>query len=359
MKKRIVFLHDINLSDEYIRRYELHQIYDSHEVRYLYTKSADVKQNHIGYDKIKQMKLTFSNFVHISKVPSFIFITASNSFLVSLYLLLSKYFGSKIIRIYWGYYPILNEVSRYDMAKFLQFRDYYRYINNALGLALLKLFNFKNDIGLCAGGVAISKAKKESHIISNVMHWDSLGGESNASIINSDNYIVFLDENLPYHIDFSIIGWPTVNADLYFNHVNNFLNKIANQYNCTVKVAAHPKADLKLLKEKYTHQVYQGQTAALIKNSNIVVVHASTSIGIAISMMKKVIVYCDHEQRKLYRDNRLKWMIALALELSINVTYDDGEVCLSNFTNASDYVDKYMGNSRDKISDLISGIVNA
>lgn len=358
MPKTITFFHDIDISDEYIRRYELGALVESATVRYVFFKNANVLQTDPLHSKIHTKKLGALNLcVEVWKTRYFV-VTAADTFSLLGVLALIKLFRGKCARIYWGYFPTPNDRSSY-LKKALDVKSYFRYFNRACYRICTKLFCLNFDYGLYSGDIAGIKAASESNIVRPIQHWDMRFLDCRDSEREfSGECIVFLDENLPYHIDFKLMGWPSVDKTKYFECVNDFLQDLTARYGMQVKIAAHPKADLALLRENYRFEVIQGQTQNLIKNAGLVIAHVSTSVGMAAKLGKKIIVYCDNQQKLLYKNNRLLWMLALAKELGIKVTYGADDIFISDAQGTSSYVAKYIGISKESVSMTVLELLN-
>lgn len=101
-------------------------------------------------------------------------------------------------------------------------------------------------------------------------------------------YIVFLDEYMPFHPDFSMFNIRTISATKYYEQVNSFFDHIENKFNLKVVIAAHPKANYKTKNPFQNRPIYFDKTCELVKDSEFVVAHASTSISFAILHKKPI-----------------------------------------------------------------------
>lgn len=99
--------------------------------------------------------------------------------------------------------------------------------------------------------------------------------------------IVFLDEYLPFHPDFDLLKMEKVKASVYFKEINNFFNLIEEKTSCKVIIAAHPKANYDV-NPFNKREIYYGKTLELVKKSELVIAHASTSISMAVCGKKKI-----------------------------------------------------------------------
>ncbi len=104
------------------------------------------------------------------------------------------------------------------------------------------------------------------------------------------NYILFIDNYFPFHPDIEIIGFNSINADLYYNELNAYFDLIERKLGMPIVVAPHPKA------EKYHSQNYfngrriiWGDTNSLVYHSSLVVAHYSTAISYAVIYRKPIL----------------------------------------------------------------------
>lgn len=108
-------------------------------------------------------------------------------------------------------------------------------------------------------------------------------------INDTSEYIVFLDEYLPFHPDFDLLKMQKVNPLNYFKEINNVFDKIEKETSSRVIIAAHPKANYKINPFNKREIIY-GETLGLVKRSKLVLAHTSTSISMAICARKKVVL---------------------------------------------------------------------
>lgn len=108
---------------------------------------------------------------------------------------------------------------------------------------------------------------------------------------NEDKYILFLDEYLPFHPDFAMLGIKTVEPENYYRILNEYFDRLEKKYGLRVVIAAHPKAELYLKNDFFNgRELIFNRTGDLVRNCHFVVAHMSTSISYAI-LFKKVIIF--------------------------------------------------------------------
>ena len=109
-----------------------------------------------------------------------------------------------------------------------------------------------------------------------------------ANELPNKKYVVFLDQNLPFHPDIAIWGKQNINPDKYFRCLNNLFDKIEESLSLTVVIALHPKSEYQssIFENRAT---YKYITAELVKNSEFVIAHYSLAISLAILNNKPIV----------------------------------------------------------------------
>lgn len=115
------------------------------------------------------------------------------------------------------------------------------------------------------------------------------------------NYIVFIDEYMPYHPD-GLMRGKNIDAAKYYLEVETFLFRISNLMGLPVVIAAHPKADYKKHSECYRGmQVIQFKTNELIQRASFVVTHLSIAISMVLVCRKSyMLITTDDVENKIY-----------------------------------------------------------
>ncbi len=130
----------------------------------------------------------------------------------------------------------------------------------------------------------------------NTIDYDSyLVKKEGKSLVNYP-YIVFLDQCLPYHPDAKALNIRTVNHDSYYIELNRFFDQIEEIYQLKIVVAAHPKSPpYKNFNPFNEREFFLNSTCELVRNSEFVLSHSSTSICFPI-LFKKPILFIDSNE---------------------------------------------------------------
>ena len=175
--------------------------------------------------------------------------------------------------------------------------------------------------GLAASNVYKSKIKINAHS----MNYDVYLKIKNKETKNN-SYAVFLDEDMVYHPDLPYLNIDRpVTEQEYYPPLLKFFRKFEKETGLKIKFAAHPKS-LKKNRPKLPLDIdYSiGNTAELVKNSSLVLLHSSTSISYAILFKKPIIFLTSNELMKSWIgpriDNFSKVLNSKLINMSVNTT---------------------------------------
>ena len=190
----------------------------------------------------------------------------------------------KMVTLARGYLPVLRRSERslrHYVDGFLKMYQLKIWLGSSIFFFITKFIPIRNyDIAFVAGRMAEKINSKLAHKLVNIHHSDidiAIVDEKFHGIL-PNKFCVFVDDYLPYHPDFAITGAATLDPQSYYQSLNSFFESIESVYGLKVVIAAHPKA-------VYTDNpfsnrlIFFNQTNALIKESELVLVHASTAIS--------------------------------------------------------------------------------
>lgn len=144
--------------------------------------------------------------------------------------------------------------------------------------------------------------KKTSIIKAHNFDYDFLIKKKKITSVKNINYLLFLDEDGPYHSDFIVAGIkPYMTAVNFYPVIDYGLNEIAKSLKLNIKIAAHPASNYEVKKIKYKHPILKNRTFELIRDADVVVGNISTSFQWAVIMKKPIIfVTTDEIQNESY-----------------------------------------------------------
>ncbi|QKJ29403.1 hypothetical protein HQ865_06410 [Mucilaginibacter mali] len=190
------------------------------------------------------------------------------------------------------------------IRKLFNARLLYLFLINKIALAYKKyglvkpydiIFN-SGKLGIYTVGVGSQIDNDKSKLINiNSFDYERYHQTRNSTRVTHSKYAVFLDDYLPHHPDFSILGIKTVTVDTYYKQLNALFKFIEERYDLKVIIAAHPKADNYKKENPFQGRgVYFDQTAELTRHCEFAISHCSTSLNFAVLNEKPIIfIYND------------------------------------------------------------------
>ncbi len=197
---------------------------------------------------------------------------------------------------------IIKEPKLKKISKIFNFQILKEIISSRLFKLADKLEIIQKPAFVLAGGDAKTNylptpTKKSKIIYAHTLDYDLYLEylRKNNSKDSSPKYAVFLDEYLPLHPDFIVIGDRFKpyknNPELYFNEMRYIFDAIEKEIKMPIVIAAHPRAKYKDTDKFYgEREIVNGRTIELVAGSNIVLLHCSTSINFSV-LFKKPMVF--------------------------------------------------------------------
>ena len=167
------------------------------------------------------------------------------------------------------------------------------------------------------------------------------------------NYIVFLDQNVPFHPDNNLLKIKTVDEVDYYSIMNNYFRELENKYQCEVIIAAHPSS----IKYK-DHNFFEGrkvvfnQTAELVLGCIGVLTHTTTAVSYAVAYKKPILLLSMPgfpEQDYIYMRVLSSELEIKVVDISKSVDVEFGNISISAY-------ERYRVNY---LSTVENGITNA
>ena len=126
-----------------------------------------------------------------------------------------------------------------------------------------------------------------------------------SSLNHSDNkigrYVVYIDQYLPFHNDFTLRGVQHINAETFYRSINLLFARIEKKYGCKVVIAAHPSS-LKYEEHDFFcgRKVYYNRTAELINQCIGAITCNSTAISFPVIDKKPILIYTSNDIESRY-----------------------------------------------------------
>lgn len=159
-----------------------------------------------------------------------------------------------------------------------------RKIWDALARKLLWPWCAKRPDIIIYGGEAMRPASYEaSRVVSaHALDYDLFLGKDESG--TEERYIVFVDQCLPSHPDFSVLKstFP-VTPERYYNSLRKFFDLVEAQVGMPVVIAAHPRADYDQNIQWFgSRRVVRNRTVELVRHASLVLLHYSTALNFAV-----------------------------------------------------------------------------
>lgn len=231
---------------------------------------------------------------------------------------------------------------------------------------LLKIFenkfysmrkNYTPDVLVQCGLSTIEKVKAKNILYAHCTDYDVYLNIKNKPEIKKDPYAVFLDEGMTNHEDHSYLGIkPPVTENQYYPTLIKFLKKFEIESGLKVKFAIHPKSlNLNIPNFLKDFNCSSGNTAELVKNSSIVLLHASTALSYAILFNKPTIFLTSKDLNKSWVGPHIHSLAQFMNVKAINMNKDlDKKINMQNLLKINkekykNYLDQFLKapNSRD------------
>lgn len=295
----------------------------------------------IYFDKYESFEMAISSLKECKRTL-FISLMTFEKRIVPLFSILTKYnctvagFGRNMLPVASGTSRIsfVNRLKRFTYSKLVD------YLSNRLMLLNIRSGKLKTyDIAFLAGSegykalgcIPFSSIQRMRKISINSTDYDIyLTQKKEMPIIDIDyEYILFLDEYLPFHPDWFLLGTNMISAERYYKQLNRYFEKVESTFGKPIIIAAHPKA-LNYKENNYFNgrKVYFGITSQLTKNADFVIAHMSTSISYSILCGKRLHFITSQDIKdKLYTSHSC--IISFARYLSCNYQYFDKEEAIT------------------------------
>jgi hypothetical protein len=195
------------------------------------------------------------------------------------------------------------------------------------------------DVAFVAGEAAVAQQNAKRIVPINYADFDEYARIASAPGKKAPTKTaVFLDQFLPHHTDYDLIGWPRINSKPYYAAMRRLFNLVEEKHGLKVIVAAHPRSNYQS-GEFGDREIIIGKTAELVRDSALVIAHDSSSVSFAVLFAKPVIVAYTNEMAKTYRHTEMRIIMSLAKYLGVQPVNADS-VTLSEIDGQMN-IDRY------------------
>lgn len=333
MRKNIIFLSHIPLSDHLCRKFWINDLINRGYSVSFYDISRFFpythKNNYLPDNKINLYSVAsleyFEYLISRSCTTSIyinLFYPSKFDITYGIYRILARY-NCIISTIIWGRLPninssrllswsyflyILNPSIFFSRLNFVLFKFSYPYL---LKFNILKPFNFVFAAGsYCSAIISNTKFVIPVNLCDN----DEVVLKSSSIVSNrSKPYVVFIDSNITNHPDMLTTEY-VMNPDTYYSKMNKVFETI-ELFGFEVIVLEHPTSNH--LSSKFNNRKsVRSDTCSFVYNSNFVISHQSTAISYAILCFKPIVLISTIEM-SLCLDNPIPLMHSYSKLLGI------------------------------------------
>ena len=209
-----------------------------------------------------------------------------------------------------------------------------------------------------------TKGPKTKAIYAHSLDYDLL--KDNKTQIDLDQkYVVFIDQNWPYHQDFVLNNFEiNESSESYHDALRAFFLHIQRETGFDVVVSAHPRADMAIIESAYEgYRVVRGQTPQLVLKSQFVVAHYSTAVGLGVLCKKPILLIATAAMLKNPHMTNFFKGLSKALDDNIllidvpDIQFDFAHFLLQDRTDTyQNFVNQYIkqsGSSKDRFWDIV------
>lgn len=228
--------------------------------------------------------------------------------------LLARY-RSLTASINWGAMPAPGVASTLNVLRLLSSPQFLlSKIRNRAYAYLLNRSYYSGpcDLVFAAGQVMLDKSlsKKQTVPIA-LCDYDQYTKALDCERLVEAKYAVFLDIYLPFQSDLSLVGMSAVEPVSYFTDLNRFFEFVERCYGLEIVIAMHPKARY-LNNEFCGRRLVANRTPELVKDAELVLCHATTSVSYAVLNSKPVWCIYTDEMEGLYSQTYMRYIRALS-----------------------------------------------
>lgn len=158
------------------------------------------------------------------------------------------------------------------------------------------------DLALLAGGKSLNYfTRRARHILwvgSQDYHTYHRLPTCGTGGLPEGQYAVFIDDNLPYASDWTLLGLSApVTPRRYYHAMQRVLDAVEAQWGIPIVIAAHPSSrhDERVLQGFAGRALVHGHTAELVRNAQAVLLHGSTAVSFAVLAHKPMLFLTSGE----------------------------------------------------------------
>ena len=268
-------------------------------------------------------------------------------------------------------YHMVKRALRFVIQDFLALVKHKK-INELFFLRYFRLFFYpffyKSDYNFVTTNILYYTYPNELEALSKrniLVHADSYDNfllKRSLDYKNDKKYVVFIDQFLTGHSDCINCGrnFPVQDGVDFFNRLNILFEKIEQDFDCEVIIAAHPKAEYKG-NEFGNRKIVYNQTITLIKNSEFPIIINSTCFAL-ICLFKKNFLNISYKDFDVYAPQFISCYKAITgifnnkvLNISNSEMCDVYKdfICAYNEDSYNNYLNRYVIDNKESVKDKL------
>jgi hypothetical protein len=325
--------------------------------------------------KIKSLK-KFKNFISKNKISCVLDISNPNSKALDVFRKIINNNNIKLVNFQTSLYPIFKrnlflKMKYFFRVVFLNRKLFLYYVTKLYKSNYFKKKNFHNffyDLIFCIGedGVKLifEKYKKPKYIFANSLDFELFKNEKQFKK-EKQNYILFLDQYLPFHNAYIHREIPPfATSEKYYKSLKKFFDFIEQTLKTKIIISAHPRSNYKNFEHFFGKRkvISYKKTNYFISRSLAVINYTSTAMNFAIIHNKPIIFYTSDEinnSHDAYRVNFLSEQLGSVLYNIDKFSKIKNKSLLKiNKFKYRDYKNRYIRHSRAGRSSNLNKIVS-
>ena len=324
--------------------------------------------------KVNSIK-NFKKFLKKNKINCVLDISNPDSQMINIFRRIINENNIKLVNFQTSLYPAFKRSFFLKIKYFLKILFFNQ---NLLSYYIKKLFRLKistkkkqvsffYDYIFCIGREGIisdnEKNKKTQQIFANSLDYEI--NKKYFKKIKKENFMLFLDQYLPYHNAYVHRGIPPfVTPEKYYRSLNIFFEFLEKKLKTRVIVSAHPRSNYKNSENLFGNReiINFKRTNEFVSRSLAVINYSSTALSFAVIHKKPIIFYTSNE---INNSHDAYYVNFLSNQLGSTVCNIDNTFSLKKNKNLlkinkykyKDYLNKYICHFKSEKNSNINKII--
>ena len=317
----------------------------------------------------------FRSFIKKNKISCVLDISNPNSKTLNVFRKTVNENNIKLVNFQTSLYPIFKrnfflKIKYFFRVIFFNRKLFLYYVRKLLKFNYFKKkisYNFYYDSIFCIGREGIisdnKKNKKTKKIFANSLDYEIHKNYSKK--IKKENFILFLDQYLPYHNAYVHREIPPfVTPEKYYRSLNKFFEFLEKKLKTQIIISAHPRSNYKNSENYFGKReiINSKRTNEYVSRSLAVINYSSTALSFAVIHKKPIIFYTSDEinnSHDSYYVNFLSKQFGSSVyNIDHTFSFEREKILLKNNKyKYKDYLNKYICHSKSSKNSNIKKII--